>query len=406
MMIVVRLYLAVAVAVASMLPGAAVYVSALPSVQPLWTSTVATGSQPPPTGAVRMDPTDWRRAVVMNERSMVGLDLLAGEQVYGPVATHGAYLQSTVCGESGGRGYLATVNQTGTQAIVVLDMKTGDVAWTVAADFAFDLCVDASTSRLFALEAPETVHAYDLATGGNPTSFKVAHVPTLLGAAEGMVLLLEQGGALVGASASSGAQAWSTKIAITTASSASTTYHADTGVWYITGSGPAFRGGVAAVVGVQRASGKVLFSTPVQGQAIYPPVDANGRVVFTAVPTSRDRYGYSVFAVDATSRAVDWVLNTSLAMATLPAVDSSNVYLTYGPETPGTSEYGVMAVDQATGVVEWKYGFGLASPNAESDQVCSPVMGDGMVIASLYIGQGDRAGQHVVALPNATQAAA
>ena len=169
------------------------------------------------------------------------------------------------------------------------------------------------------------------------------------------------------------------------------------------------RSGVAAVVGVQRSSGKVLFSTPVQGQAIYPPAYANGRVVFTAVPTSRDRYGYSVFAVDATSGAVDWVLNTSLAMATLPAVDSSNVYLTYGPETPGTSEtseYGVMAVDQATGVVEWKCGFGMASLNAESDQVSSPVMGDGMVIASLYIGQGDRAGQHVVALPNATQAAA
>ena len=82
------------------------------------------------------------------------------------------------------------------------------------------------------------------------------------------------------------------------------------------------------------------------------------------------------------------------------------MYLTYGPETPGTSEYGVMAVGQATGVVEWKYGFGLASPNAESDQVSSPVMGDGMVIASLYIGQGDRAGQHVVALANSTQAAA
>ena len=76
----------------------------------------------------------------MNERSMVGLDLLAGEQVYGPVATHGAYLQSTVCGESGGRGYLATVNQMGTQAIVVLDVKTGDVAWISR--------IDASTSRL------------------------------------------------------------------------------------------------------------------------------------------------------------------------------------------------------------------------------------------------------------------
>ena len=78
------------------------------------------------------------------------------------------------------------------------------------------------------------MHVYDLATGGTPTSFKVAHVPTLLGAAEGM--------GLVGASASSGAQAWSTKIAITTASPVSTAYNADTGVWYITGSGPAFCG--------------------------------------------------------------------------------------------------------------------------------------------------------------------
>jgi len=70
-----------------------------------------------------------------------------------------------------------------------------------------------------------------------------------------------------------------------------------------------------------------------------------------------------VFAVDAT---VDWVLKF------------------------------IMAVDQATGVVEWMYGF-------ESDQVSSP---DGTVIASLCIGQGDRAGQHVVALSNSTPKAA
>ena len=86
-------------------------------------------------------------------------------------------------------------------------------------------------------------------------------------------------------------------------------------------------------------------------------------MVFTAVPTSRDRQGYSVFAVDAT---VDWVLKF------------------------------IMAVDQATGVVQWKYGF-------ESDQVSSP---DGTVIALLCIGQADRTGQHVVALSNSTSKAA